>query len=228
MNQNVIWDYYQNEAPESFSGSVARLTFLAKKVKSKKRVLNIGIGAGNFEQAAIRLGLDVYSLDPNEKSVVFLRQRFGVGEKAKVGYSQKIPFVNLFFDAVVISEVIEHLSDEVIENTLSEISRVLMPGGQIIGTVPAREKTSEQLAICPNCAKHFHRWGHVQTFDSNRIQTLLAKYFKVEEVFERPFITWSTLNWKGKATALLKILLYFPGIHGSNENIVFIANKPCV
>lgn len=43
MNQDVIWDYYQNEAPESFSGSIVCLTFLAKKVKPKKRVLNIGI-----------------------------------------------------------------------------------------------------------------------------------------------------------------------------------------
>ncbi|MCZ7622147.1 MAG: class I SAM-dependent methyltransferase [Candidatus Kuenenia sp.] len=113
-----------------------------------------------------------------KNQLYFFVNVFGMGEKAKVGYSQETPFNNLLFDAVVISEVIEHLTDEAIENTLSEISRILMPGGQIIGTVPAREKISEQRAVCPNCAKHFHRWGHIQTFDSNRIQPKSCKQGK--------------------------------------------------
>lgn len=227
MNQDVIWEYYQNEASESFSGSVARLTFLTKKIKPPKRVLNIGVGSGTFEKIAIQLGLDVYSLDPSERSIESLRQLFAMGERAQVGYCQKIPFIDQFFDVVVVSEVIEHLSDEDTFNALSEIHRIMKPCGYIIGTVPARENLSDQLIVCPHCSKRFHRWGHMQTFDKKRIHDIISKYFKVEQILERPFVTWSTLNWKGKIQALIKMLLYYVGIHGSNENIVFIAKRPC-
>ncbi len=227
MKQNNIWNYYQNEAPEKFAGSVARLTFLARKVKPKSKVLNIGVGAGIFEEAATKMGLDVYSLDPSERSIELLRQRFGMGEKARVGYGQDVPFDDQTFDAVVISETIEHLSEDVTEQTLGEISRVLVPGGRVIGTVPAREDLNEQLVVCPDCGSRFHRWGHVQSFDTQRVKALLSRTFKVEEVFERFFFTWSTLNWKGKTLAVTRLLLHRLGVHGSNENIVFVAAKPC-
>ena len=227
MKQDYIWDFYQNEAPETFSGSVARLTFLARKVKPNSKVLDIGVGAGVFEEVAIKMGLDVYALDPSERSIELLRQRFGMGEKARVGYSQNMPFADRFFEAVVISELVEHLSEDITEQTLSEISRILVPGGRVIGTVPARENLRESLVVCPDCGSLFHRWGHVQSFDTKRMRALLSRNFEVEEVFERPFFTWSAANWKGKIEAVVRLLLYRLGVHGSNENIVFVARKPC-
>lgn len=226
-SQDSIWEYFQNELPESFSGSIARLRFLAKKVKPKGKVLNIGVGGGTFEDIAISLGLDVYSLDPSERTINGLRQKYGVNEKAQVGYSQEIPFTDNFFDAVVISEVIEHLPEEVLWKTLEEIYRVLIPNGLLVGTVPARENLIEQTVVCPHCGSNFHRWGHLQNFDTNSMRVLLSMHFKIEELYERPFVTWSNLNWKGFILSFIKVLLYFTGIHGSNENIVFIARKSC-
>lgn len=227
MNQSFVWDYYQNEAPEVFEGSVARLRYLAKKVKSRGKVLNIGVGAGIFEELAIKRRLDVYSLDPDKRAIASLRHHFGMNEKAKVGYSQEIPFPDDSFDAVVISEVIEHLSDEAIEQTLKEISRVLFFGGHIIGTVPARENLDEQLVVCPKCGQRFHRWGHLQSFDSKRIATILSPYFQIGKIVERPFFHWTALNWKGRSQGFVKLLLCYFGIHGGNENIMFVATKPC-
>lgn len=225
MKQFMIWDYYQNVAPEYFRGSTERLRYLTKYVKPKGKVLNIGIGAGIFEEIAVRKGLDVFSLDPNEKAVASLNQRFGMDEKVKVGYSQDIPFPDEFFDAVVISEVIEHLSDETLKNTLKEVLRVLLIGGRIIGTVPAHEKLNEQIVVCPKCGERFHRWGHIESFDSELIRDLLLPYFNVEKILERPFPNWATINWKGKVQAFVSMLLRYFGIHGTNENIVFVATK---
>ena len=225
MKQSLIWDYYQNVAPEYFRGSAERLRYLAKNVKPKGKVLNIGIGAGIFEEIAIKQGLNVFSLDPNKKAIASLRQRFSMDEKAKVGYSQDIPFPDEFFDAVVISEVIEHLSDEILKKTLKEVLRVLLIGGRIIGTVPAREKLNEQAVVCPKCGERFHRWGHIQSFDSELIKAFLSPYFHAEKIFERHFYNWPTMNWKGKVQAFVSMLLRYFGIHGTNENIVFIATK---
>src|SRR6266550_9340800 len=91
-NQDLIWDYYQNESPERFSGSYSRLRFLVKRIKAPATVLNIGCGAGLFEQLALERGLDIHSLDPSERSIGELRARLNLGAKARVGYIQKIPF----------------------------------------------------------------------------------------------------------------------------------------
>jgi len=89
MNQDRIWDYYQNEVPESFEGSRARLSYLACRVACMVRpggkVLNIGVGSGIFEEIGRDKGLDVYSLDPSPRSIETLRARFKVGTKAQVG-----------------------------------------------------------------------------------------------------------------------------------------------
>jgi SAM-dependent methyltransferase len=226
MKQSLLWDYYQNEAPELFAQSGARLRCLAHTIKSGGKVLNIGVGTGIFEEIASHMGFDIHSLDPNEATITMLRQRFHMGEKAQVGYCQRIPFQENSFDSVVISEVIEHLSPEETEQTLKEVARVLVPDGRIAGTVPACENLKEQLVICPHCGGHFHRWGHLQSFDTNKITALLSPYYQIKKVYQRPFHDWPRMNWKGKIICFIKILFYYLGIHGSNENIVFTAAKP--
>ena len=225
MKQSLLWDYYQNEAPELFVQSDARLRYLARRIQPGGRVLNIGVGTGIFEEIAVKRGLDVYSLDPSESTIAMLRRRFHSDEKARTGYSQNIPFHDGFFDSVVISEVVEHLTPGESELTLKEIARVLAPGGRILGTVPAREDLKAQLMVCPHCGGHFHRWGHLQSFDPHRIAALLSPYFRVEAVRQRPFHNWSHMNRKGKMAGSAKMLLYYLGIHGSNENIFFAAVK---
>ncbi len=224
-DQERIWDYFQNEAPESFSGAVPRLRFLARKIRPPARVLNIGVGAGTFEEIAIGLGLDVHSLDPNEQSIASLRDRLKMQDRAKVGYAEQIPFPDGYFDAVVVSELLEHLTDSAVQDSLKEIARVLELGGRLLGTVPSRENLSEQDTVCPKCGHHFHRWGHVRSFDPNLMAKFLSAQFSVEEIVERPFIPWRKLNWKGRFEGGIKTLLHRLGIHGTDESIVWIAKK---
>jgi SAM-dependent methyltransferase len=225
MRQDLIWDFFQNEAPEAFRGNLPRLVYLAKRVRREGRVLNIGVGSGLFEEVGVKKGLDVYSLDPNERIVDTIRKRFGMEEKARVGYSHEIPFEGGFFHSVVISEVLEHLSDQEVHQTLREIYRVLVQGGRIIGTVPARENLRDQLVVCPKCGEHFHRWGHVQTFDSKTIKALLSRYFEVEEAFEYLFVDWSEVNWKEKIRSLVKKILFRMSLYGPYKSIVFSGRK---
>lgn len=228
MDQDAIWDYFQNEAAggAAFAGSETRLGYLARLIPVPGHVLNIGVGAGVFEAQASARGLTVYSLDPNAKSIERLRTLYGAGDRARVGYSQQIPFPDSHFDAVVLSEVLEHLSDEVLSATLHEVRRVLKGGGQLVGTVPARERLSDDTVVCPHCTARFHRWGHVQEFDRARMKALLSVHFENIRTWERPFVPLAYLNWKGKVQGLARLVLYFFGVHGQHENMVFIARKP--
>lgn len=227
MNQNAMWNYYQQEMPEVIFGqNMSRLEFCAHKIQKRSaRVLNIGVGNGFFEEVASNLGMDVHTLDPDEHSIQALQQRLQLGAKAKVGYCQAIPFDTQYFDAVVISEVIEHLSEEDTIQTLEEIARVLVPGGQLIGTVPANENLALQYVLCPHCGELFHRWGHLQSFDVKKMRATLMPYFEIQEVGERVFVTWSALNTKGKFVSGVKLMLLHLGIHGSGEVMFFSALK---
>jgi len=224
MQQDKIWDYYQNEEINSFDGSYGRLSFLLKDIKMGSKVLNIGVGGGVLEKIALSKNIDIFSLDPSQKSIENLQELIGK-EKAKVGYSQNIPFNNESFDIVIMSEVLEHLSDEVIIETLKEVNRVLKKGGKFIGTVPNNEILSEQIVICPKCGEKFHRWGHIQSFDKVKMEELLKRFFSNVVVSKKMFISWNILNWKGKITTLLHYIFYKLAIKQNGLNLYFEARK---
>jgi len=222
---NTIWNYYQNENKESFKNSYKRLNYILKKLLQlkRKKVLNIGVGNAYFESMAISKKIEIFSLDPDDKSIRELQSK--IGKNAKVGSIEKIPFPNNFFDAVVVSEVLEHLSSESIKIGLSEINRVLNENGIIIGTVPYKENLIEQMIICPKCAERFHRWGHLQSFDNTKLQIYLKNHFYNLKIEEKFFIPWKELNWKGKLLNIIKLMLNLIGVEISDKNIFFIAYK---
>ncbi|MBD0372241.1 MAG: class I SAM-dependent methyltransferase [Pyrinomonadaceae bacterium] len=229
MNQDKIWRFFQTEASEVMRNAEGRLKYLARQVRRRTKkgakVLNVGVGAALFEETAIKLGLDVYSLDPDDETIARLTKRTGMEGRAMTGTLQSIPFDAEAFQAVVVSEVLEHLSDEAIEKALSEIHRVLLRGGFVMGTVPARENLLEQLAVCPHCGEKFHRWGHLQSFDEARLKAMLSGYFEVEAIEEKHLDSWSQLNWKGKALSLVKQSLLAVGVSGSGNSLYFSATK---
>lgn len=224
MNQDKIWDYFQNEDMSSFEGSKSRVHFLVTQFKPQDKILNIGVGGCLFEHIALEKNLDIYSLDPSEKAIEKL-QVFVGQDHAKVGYSQAIPFENDFFDGVVMSEVLEHLDDETLRLSVSEVYRVLKVNGKFVGTVPYCENLSEQIVMCPTCGEKFHRWGHVQHFDDVTMKHLLQNHFSSLCVKPKMFIPWNTLNWKGKVSAVFHYLLFIVNIKKSGLNLYFEGQK---
>lgn len=226
-DQRKIWEHFQNEGIDSFSQSRGRLEFLVRRLTPGLRVLNIGVGNGTFEALSLGKGLDVWSLDPSERAIARLRQELALGEKAQVGFSQKIPFPDEHFDAVVMSEVLEHLDDLVMEATLREIHRVLRPDGMFLGTVPARENLADSHVVCPQCAHQFHRWGHQRSFDVAELSRALKQEFALVEVDEHFFIDWGSVGWWRKLQGLVKKFLSWCaiGAYGVCRNIFFLVRK---
>jgi SAM-dependent methyltransferase len=225
--QEKIWEHFQNEGIDSFSQSQGRLEFLVRRLRPEMRVLNIGVGNGVLETLAINKGVDIWSLDPSERAIERLRLSLDVGEKAQAGYSQSMPFGNAHFDVVVMSEVLEHLDDAVLDATLSEIHRVLRAGGLFIGTVPARENLADSRVVCPDCGHQFHRWGHKHSFDVASLSAILATRFAIGAVSERFFIDWEAVDWRRKLQGLIKKILSWRGIgtYGICRNIFFAVRK---
>ena len=227
MDQTKIWDYFQNwnEVGNTFAGARSRYEFLAHHLAPGMSVLNIGVGRGGLEAILLMKGVLVSCLDPSEKSIEYLREKFSLGNRAQVGFSQLMPFVDNQFDAVVMSEVIEHLNDSVLFDTLTEVLRVLKSNGRFIGTVPANEILLASQVLCPHCGKAFHRWGHIQTFSDSRLRGILAKYFERVTLSRHYFDDINLLNWKGRITFRMKKFMVLLGIEGSGETYYFSAVK---
>ena len=227
MNQEKIWDYFQNnpDVGDIAFKADSRYQFLTHQVEPGCSVLNIGVGKGGLEKLLIAKKVNIHSLDPNKESIHNLQSNLNLGEKARVGFSQSIPFDDAYFDVVIMSEVLEHLSDDVLEKTIVECRRVLLPGGVFIGTVPAEEKLMESVVLCPDCGKAFHRWGHLQSFSLERINTMLSSEFSDPTIKRKYFGNWLTLNWKGKVGWFLKQTALFLGVKGRGETFFFSGKK---
>lgn len=129
---------YVNEGNHFFYVSTHRLvTDLIKKWgrKEKFKILDAGCGTGGLAVKLASLG-EVSAIDASPEAIKFAKIR-GVGAKlASIG---RIPFPDKSFDVVTCIDVIYHkqVKDDV--GALSEIRRVLKPGGLLILRVPANK-----------------------------------------------------------------------------------------
>ena len=98
-------------------------------------------------------------------------------------------------------EFIEHLTDEVLENTIKEIKRVIKPGGYLIVTTPNDENLQNETTICPECGCVFHRWQHVRSWNISSIKTYLTD-------MDFDVIYVKALKWIPSDVSILKKVMY--------------------
>jgi 2-polyprenyl-3-methyl-5-hydroxy-6-metoxy-1,4-benzoquinol methylase len=128
------------------------------------RVLDVGCGVGEI-MTLLRdqKGCDCSGLDiaPSAVSAVLAR-----GMQAKVATLPSIPYESNSFEAVVSTEVLEHVTDA--RATLREIQRILKPGGVLLLSVPDGDQDEET--------------SHVHRFNREKLEKLLGKYFTVDDI----------------------------------------------
>lgn len=96
-------------------------------------VLDVGCGDGFLARTAFAEKLEAgIDLDPKEIDRALLSGSYG---KALCASATDIPFKTKTFKTVVSNCVLEHIPD--IDKALSEIHRVLKPGGRLMITVPS-------------------------------------------------------------------------------------------
>jgi SAM-dependent methyltransferase len=224
--QDKMWDYYQTFGVSRFDLSYPRLLFLSELFSSGQRVLNIGVGSGYLEEKLLQRGVDVHALDPSEKAISLLRERLALGDKAKTAHGNHIPFTGDYFEGVVMTEVLEHLSEDVLQGTLDEVYRVLRPGGLFVGTVPNKEDLNSNHVFCPSCEAVFHLWGHCQRFDRERMNVLLNKKgFHVIKIQCRTFPDWRRPNPRLLLKSVVRYILGRLGEPLVSPNLYFKARK---
>ncbi|HNP85172.1 MAG TPA: class I SAM-dependent methyltransferase [Kouleothrix sp.] len=108
------------------------------------RVLEVGTTPGQFTEILRRAGYDVAGVDLFPEQRAALWQRLGVEVRFCNIDEQPLPYGDAEFDAVVFSEVIEHLVSAPLP-ALREMARVLRPGGRLIITTPNQHYIKSRL-----------------------------------------------------------------------------------
>jgi len=101
-------------------------------------VLDVGCGRGEILLHAARVvGFD-YAVSAMEITAEFLNTQTDVGQiLIHLGNAQRLPYLDKSFDRVFMLDVVEHLYPTELHRALTEIRRVLRPGGKlIIHTMP--------------------------------------------------------------------------------------------
>lgn len=106
------------------------------KKKGYRKVLDIGCGYGKHSLYLAENGFDVTSIDPNVKVLEWLKEYI---EKKSInnisvmrGDINRLSLEDSSFDAVICTSVLHHQCLKQIQNSISEIQRVLRQGGSFL------------------------------------------------------------------------------------------------
>lgn len=140
-----IYDFYRYDEHSAIADKadiVAKYTGTARG-----RFLDIGCARGDLLKELRDKGFDCYGVEISRGAVEIGRQAHSLNLYA--GTLEEAHYPDGFFDWVSAGDVIEHLQDPA--EMISEIARILAPGGRVIIEVPS------EATIFRNVARAIHR-----------------------------------------------------------------------
>jgi len=180
------------------------------KIIPKNRTSLLDIGAGNGD-ITLRLkpyfkfitALDLEKPDINSERIV-----------AAEGDVTQLVYPDNCFDVVVCAEVLEHIASEKLKKACGEIIRVAKDN--VVVGVPFEQDIRVGRTTCIFCGKKNPPWGHINTFDENRIRELFQELKHVKTTFV------------GKMTARTNIFSTFFMDLGRNPWGTYDQKEPCI
>lgn len=118
-----------------------------------RKVLDLGCGVGRHAHLLAKEGFEVTAIDLSTSGLDFLQQESRKSQlqiQTVCGEMTTLPFEDQSFDYVLSWNVIYHGNEEVVQQAISEIHRVLIPGGYFQGTMlsnrHAEIQTGEEIS----------------------------------------------------------------------------------
>ncbi len=171
-------------------------------------LLDAGIGYGELFQGLpeyIQFGVDV--------SLPYLRIAKNNGIEVCMAKLEKLPYCDDSFDAIISSDVLEHVLR--IDKAVSELIRVLKPGGMLIVRVPFDESLDEYI----NNPKY--TYSHIRSFNLNSLRLLF------ESCFGLKFIEYKYTGYDFLINTQIKFQP--PSINSEFRNVIdSLLNKPTI
>ncbi|MGA2926686.1 MAG: class I SAM-dependent methyltransferase [Solirubrobacteraceae bacterium] len=144
-----------------------RMKFLNSEVRPGDRALDLGCGSGEFTAALAQAGADAIGAEVARAAIARARSRHPELDFQLVTIAGPLPFADASFELVWSSEVIEHVADTA--GWLSEVRRVLAPGGRLLVTTPSHGRLRLLLAGIERFSEPLGDHLHLYTRRSLRV-----------------------------------------------------------
>ncbi|ATD72072.1 MULTISPECIES: class I SAM-dependent methyltransferase [Gordonia] len=140
------------------------------------KAIDIGAGQGRHSFEMFRRGADVIAFDMSESDMADVAEMFdamtaeghvpaSAKARAEVGDALRLPYADSSFDVVLMSEILEHIPGD--EGAISEMVRVLKPGGVAAVTVP--RYWPEKVCWALSDEYHEVEGGHVRIYKASEL-----------------------------------------------------------
>jgi SAM-dependent methyltransferase len=174
--ERMIMEHYKS-SPEDFVIYLIHMASyrFAEQYTHGKRVLDFGCGSGYGSNQIAQTADHVTAVDVADDAIAYAREHFPRAnlEFCAIEPSESLPFAGGTFDVILSFQVFEHVTDT--SHYLSEIRRVLAPGGQLILITP--DRSTRLLPF----QRPWNRW-HVREYGKRELARLLSQHFENVEV----------------------------------------------
>jgi SAM-dependent methyltransferase len=154
-----------------------RIPIFKRVIGRGRKVLDLGCRSGALTRHFLD-GNEVVGVDVDEAALVKAEERGITPVVANV--EEPLPFPDETFDTVVAGELLEHLGFP--ETLVSEVHRVLEPGGNFVGSVPNAFNVQRRLRFLLGKPPEKDP-THLRMFSAEQIRELLADFDEVEVTF---------------------------------------------
>jgi cyclopropane fatty-acyl-phospholipid synthase-like methyltransferase len=134
--------------------------------KPGSKVLDYGAGEGSLCWALANMGYKITAYDR------CLSDKIVASHQSNPLLCNKDP--SGLFDAIIASEVLEHLLEDEINLCFQRWHAMLPIGGRLIITTPHEENLKTALCLCPACSITFHRWQHQRSISFKWLSNYLS------------------------------------------------------
>jgi ubiquinone/menaquinone biosynthesis C-methylase UbiE len=165
-----LWERLPDELePPSFE---RRLGFLRGEVRPGDRALDVGCGTGEFTAFLAESGVQAVGVDVAQAALGRARARHPGLDFRLVPVEGPLPFEDGSFELAWASEVIEHVADTA--RWLSELRRVLVPGGRLLLTTPSHGRLRVALAGVERFSEPLG--DHLHLYTRRSLRSLLDEF----------------------------------------------------
>ena len=102
-----------------------------KREKRRPRLLDLGCGTGELAHVFLKAGYSYTGIDIAPERIAFARKTYRKG-KFHVMDASALQYPDGYFDQILVTGVLHHLSDQEVRDIVKEMQRVLRPEGRVL------------------------------------------------------------------------------------------------